>query len=118
MKFIPIIENVVDENQLKAEYKHSQSVNHIKLGETVLFCKKGLKKYYIPIANIYRAFRRVKCIPVRINKGTGKIQLENIVLCSNKAELMEVDLPNEESVNIVLNYLQEKNSKIKIGVKK
>lgn len=117
MKFIPISENTAEEVLLKSEYKQSRKIGRVGLGETIFFFKNKMRINYIPIQNIYRAFRRVKCIPVRICCGKGELQLDNIVLCSKQAELVEIDLPNEKSTTAILEYLQEKNPNVKIGKK-
>lgn len=118
MKFLSINENEsINADTLKAEFEQAHSIGKVYIGTETLFVKKGLKIYYISFSQIYRAFRRVKAVPARICCGNGEIRLEYVVLCDNKNELCEIDLPDEKASTAVIEELSQKAPKIKIGKK-
>lgn len=118
MKFLSINENEnIQTDILKADYEQSHEIGKVHLGNNILFVKKRLKVYYISYSEIYRAFRRVKAVPARICCGRGEIRLEYIVLCDNKNELCEIDLPEERAAVAIIEELSKKASYIKIGKK-
>lgn len=120
MKYLPLIaeEEIIEKNTLKAEFKEGRELGKVCLGKDHFFFKKKFTMYYISYSKIYRVFRRVQCINVKMCCSGGQIQLNNIVLCSNKAELGMIDLPNEDSAVAILSYFEENWPKVKIGVKK
>lgn len=120
MKFVSIIEkeNQISSDELKTEYKAARKIGKAALGENHLFCRKFLKTEFIAYSEIYRAFRRVQCIDMKMCCARGKLQLENIVLMDKKEEIFQFDLPTTSAAETVLAKLTEKNPEIKIGVKK
>lgn len=118
MKFLSITETEsLDEEILKSEFEQAHEIGKIKLGDNILFVKKSFKVYYVSYSNIYRAFRRIKAVPAKICCGKGEIRLEYIVLCSNKDEFCEIDLPDERASTATLEELSKKAPSIKIGKK-
>lgn len=119
MKFIPVKDDLeeIDTAVLTDEYKQGHEIGRVSLGPTLLFFKIKSKVYYIPYSAIYRTFRRVKEVRASLCCGKGVIQLQYLVLCSNKAELAEIDLPDERSAVILIEELQQKAPKMKIGKK-
>lgn len=118
MKFLSINENENKESsKLEIEYKEAHEIGRVRLGTETLFVKKGFKIYYISFSEIYRAFRRIKAVPAKICCAGGEIRLEYVVLCSNKDELCEIDLPDERSATAIIDELSQKAPKIKIGKK-
>lgn len=121
MKFFPIISDIDDGfslEDLKSEYESAIKFGAVSLSDNAIFYKKAFKCYYLPVSKIYRAFRRVKLVPTRFKSAAnGEIHLEYLVLSSNKAEITEFPLPDSESANKLLEELQAKSPKIKIGKK-
>ena len=121
MKFLPVIEleTEKDAKTLKAEYKDTRKIGKVALGSENFFYKDKFKVKYIPFANIYRAFRRVQCVNMKMCCAGGQLQLQNIVLCNKKnEELCMVDLPDEKSALILFEEIEKNHPEIKIGMKK
>lgn len=119
MKYLPLIpeETEIEKKALKAEIKAGQAFGKVCLGENHFFLRKKFTYLYISYSNVYRAFRRVQCVNFKIGRSDGQLQVNNIVLCSNKAELAMIDLPDEEAAKTVLKYFEENWPKVKIGKK-
>ena len=84
MKYIsittPALEEAPDLKALKNEYKTARKVGRIALGTEHLFSKKWLTVKYVQYKEIYRVFRRVECVDMKMCCANGQLQLENIVL--------------------------------------
>lgn len=119
MKYLPLLEDepVLEKEALVQEYKAGRELGKVCLGNDHFFFRTKLTINYISYSNIYRIFRRVQCVNVRMCCANGELQLNNIVLCSKAAELAMVDLPNEDSANAILKYFEENWPSIKIGKK-
>lgn len=118
MKFIPIIDEEIDLTKLKNEYKNGRAVGKVTLGSQHFFFKQKFSVKYIAFADIYRAFRRVQCVNVRMCCANGELQLNNIVICSKKEELAMIDFSTEKEAVAVLEYMEQNWPEIKIGTKK
>ena len=117
MKFYSVIKNTNKVDDLSNEYKSSNKLGSIYLGKNFLFFRSGLNTYYLPYNEIFRYFRRVKCIPTHICCGRLNLEIEYIVFCDKKEELAEIQLPNKKIALALMNELKEKIPKAKIGYK-
>lgn len=122
MKYIsittPVLEEAPDLKALKNEYKTARKVGRIALGTEHLFSKKWLTVKYVQYKEIYRVFRRVECVDMKMCCANGQIQLENIVLCNKKEELIQIDLPGLKAAEAVIEEIKKNNPDVKIGIKK
>ena len=50
--------------------------------------------------------------------ANGQLQLENIVLCNKKEELIQIDLPGLKAAEAVIEEIKKNNPDVKIGIKK
>jgi len=119
MKFIPFneTETIVEKDLLKSEFRAGRELGKVCLGKDHFFYKQKLSYFYISYSNIYRVFRRVQCINMKMCCSNGELQINNIVLCSKKEELVMVDLPNEDCATAILKYFEENWPNVKIGMK-
>ena len=117
MKFINLLPEVFDSALLKADFKQSEKKGRVRIGESVLYFKSGLKIFYVPYKEIYRVFRRIKAVPARISRTRSEIRLEFLVLCSKKEEIAEIDLSDESVSNAIIGEIQKRNPDVKIGKK-
>ena len=110
MRFIPLDEITSDlnSNQLKTDFKSAHQIGSIGLGENCLYLKKLFKTYYIPYSKITRAYRRVFLVPAQMCCASGKLEVQSIVIESAKGELVNVNLPGERAVQILMEELKEK----------
>jgi len=121
MKFIPVIELETEpaKKTLKSEYKAARKIGKVALGTEHFFYREKLKLKYIPFEKVYRAFRRVQCVNMKMCCAGGQLQLQNIVLCNKKNdELCMVDLPDERAALALFEDLEKNHPEIKIGMKK
>lgn len=120
MKFIPLIEGEIITSDgaeaLKEEFKAGRTISKITLGTKHFFFKDHLAVKYIAFSNIYRVFRRVKAINMRMCCANGEMQLNSIVVCSAQAELAEIELPTERAAVGVIEHIQKNFTDITIGV--
>ncbi len=116
MKFYPLTDSVVNEEDLSSEYKGTREIGKIKLGELRLFFKAGLKTYYIPYHDIHRLFRRVLAVPARLCCGRGDLEVENLVICGEgDQELAQIQLPGKRAAQILMEELKQKVPEAQFG---
>ena len=108
MKFNALTQTTPAEGLLEAEYRSGREIGVITLGETCLFFKKGRKVFYLPYADITRAFRRVQMVPARMCCGKGDLTVENIVICDSTGELAMIQMPGERAAKGVMDELAAK----------
>lgn len=121
MKFESLLINIeeTDVAALKEEYKAGHQIGKITLGEKHFFFKKKMKAIYLPFENIYRVFRRVQLVNMKMCCSRGQLQIQNIVLCSKKNdELAMIDLPDEKAALALIEEMQKKLPELKVGMKK
>lgn len=121
MKFLPVSydSEIVSDDVLKTEFKAAHQIGKVALGDNYFFYREKFKIRYIAYSNIYRIFRRVQLVNMKMCCSRGQLQIQNIVLCSKKnVELAMVDLPDEKSALALIEEMQQKIPEVKIGMKK
>ena len=106
MKFYPLASPVDDPEVLASEYKAAREIGKVRLGELRLFCRAGMKHYYIPYREVRRCFRRVQLIPAKMCCGRGDFEVENLVVCGEEGELLQVQLPGAKAARILMEELK------------
>ena len=106
MRYHSLTTTSLDAQSLDAEYKGAREVGIIRLGETCLFFKKQLKKYYIPYEEITRCFRRVVSVPARLCCGKGDFSIENLVVYVGDMEIAQIQLPGTKAARILIEELK------------
>lgn len=117
MRFYPLTESSApeDASALASEYRAAREIGRVRLGELRLYFRAGLKTYYIPYRDVRRCFRRVQLIPAKMGRGRGEFQLENLVICGDKGELAQVQLPGEQVGKALLDELQKRIPEAEFG---
>ena len=108
MKFYPLVTTVVNVDSLDTEYKNAREIGIIKLGESCLFFRKGLKVSYISYKDITRCFRRVMAVPAQLCCGKGNFEIENLVIYAGDAEVAQIQLPGTKAAKALLEELKVK----------
>lgn len=109
MKFHSLIPAGIDTNtSLESEYKNAREIGIIKLGESNLFFRRKWKVFYIPYKDITRCFRRVYSVPAMLCCGKGNLEIENLVVYSNDAEIAMIQLPGTKAAKILMDELKNK----------
>jgi len=115
MKFNPLTDAVLDADRLETEYKNSREIGVIRLSDSALFFRSGLKTYYVPYGGITRCFRRVMLVPARMCCGRGNLSVENLVVCGgvrgedgsdHEAELAQIQLPGDKAARALMEELK------------
>lgn len=107
MRFTPLAASDADNAALTSEYKAAREIGPVRLGELHLFLRAGLKKYVIAYRDVRRCFRRVQLVNARM-RGGQPLQIENLVVCGDAGELMQVQLPGSQAAVGLLEELRER----------
>lgn len=115
MKFYPLISGAEPPDGLASEYKAAREIGRIRMGELRLFLRAGLRTYYIPYTEVRRCFRRVQLIPAKMCCGRGDLEVENLVVCGDAGELIQVQLPGTKAAKILMKELEERIPEAEFG---
>ena len=107
MRFEPLTSSAKDQSAVREEYDRARKFGKLRLGESWLFFKKGLKAYYIPYGEISRYFRRVMMVPAKLCCGRGDFTIENLVICGEAGELAQIQLPGERAAKAIMECLAQ-----------
>ena len=105
MRFSPLESPEEEPAVLRAEYGSAREIGKLRLGGERLYFRAGLKTWYIPYRNIRRYFRRVMQVPAKLCCGKGNFEIENLVLCGEKGELAQIQLPGARAGKAVMEEL-------------
>lgn len=98
LKYLPLnIESDSTIEFLEEDYKKSLRFGKLCLGDSFLFIKGFLKIFYIKYDNFDNFFRRVALIPTVGLKGKKQLPVEYLVICNNKTELAQIQLPGRKA---------------------
>ena len=91
MKFYSLEQTqAVEKQKMNQDYKESREIGIIRLGKEHLYFRRMRKIYYVPYADIRRCFRRVMLVPARLCCGRGNLEVENLVICTDKGEAAQI----------------------------
>ena len=108
MRLYALSTRIADMGILQNEYKNARQIGVLRIGESCLYVKRGLRIYYIPYTDINRCFRRVMLVPAKLCCGKGEIPVENLVICTKEGELAQVQLPGTKAAKALMEALKEK----------
>jgi len=115
MKFCPLASETEDRDSLASEFRTAREIGRVCMGELHLFLRVGLKTYYIPYRDVRRCFRRVQLIPAKMCCGRGDLEVENLVVCGDAGELIQVQLPGTKAAKILMEELRERIPEAEFG---
>ena len=115
MKFYSVTSEHNNAAALQAEYASGRVIGNVHLGAEFLFFKEKRKVYYIPYADMTRCFRRVLLVQTKMCCGTGNLEVENLVVCSEKGEVAQIQLPGERAGKILLEEIVKMAPHVQIG---
>ena len=118
MKFESLTSPAADVSALQEEYKQAREIGKLRLGQRHLYVRSGLKSYYLPYSDISRYFRRVMQVPAKMCCGKGNFEIENLVICGEKGELAQIQLPGQKAARIVMDCLAEFAPNAAVGIAK
>jgi hypothetical protein len=114
MKFYPLASELAPE-VVMAGYKEGREIGKARLGAKCLYFRDKLRVYYIPYEDVTRVFRRVLLIPAKMCCGKGNLEVENLVVCSEKGEVAQIQLPGERAGKILLEEIVKIAPHVQIG---
>lgn len=115
MKFYSVTSEHNNAAALQAEYASGRVIGNVHLGAEFLFFKEKRKVYYIPYADMTRCFRRVLLVQTKMCCGKGNLEVENLVVCSEKGEVAQIQLPGERAGKILLEEIVKMAPHVQIG---
>lgn len=115
MKFYSVTSEHNNAAALQAEYASGRVIGNVNLGAEFLFFKEKRKVYYIPYADMTRCFRRVLLVQTKMCCGKGNLEVENLVVCSEKGEVAQIQLPGERAGKILLEEIVKMAPHVQIG---
>lgn len=115
MKFCPLASEAEARESLASEFKSAREIGRVRMGELHLFLRAGLKTYYLPYRDVRRCFRRVQLIPAKMCCGRGDLEVENLVVCGDAGELIQVQLPGTKAARILMEELRERIPEAEFG---
>ena len=118
MKFEPLVTPAAESSALQGEYKLAREIGKLRLGRQNLFFRSGFKTYYISYPDIRRYFRRVMRVPAKMCCGKGDFEIENLVICGDRGELAQIQLPGIKAARIVMECLAELAPNAAVGAVK
>ena len=102
----------IDDDAHREDYKNSDSIGRVTLGELCLYYRDLGKKYYVPYPYIDRAFCRIsECQP----DDSPAYYYYRLILMHGEKEFANLIFNKEEEVDSILQKLPERNPDIKIG---
>ena len=102
----------IDDDAHIEDYKKSDSIGRVTLGELCLYYRDLGKKYFVPYPYIDRAFCRIsECQP----DDSPAYYYYRLILMHGEKEFANLIFNKEEEVDSILQKLPERNPDIKIG---
>ena len=102
----------IDDDAHIEDYKNSDSIGRVTLGELCLYYRDLGKKCYVPYPYIDRAFCRIsECQP----DDSPAYYYYRLILMHGEKEFANLIFNKEEEVDSILQKLPERNPDIKIG---
>ena len=102
----------IDDDAHIEDYKNSDSIGRVTLGELCLYYRDLGKKYFVPYPYIDRAFCRIsECQP----DDSPAYYYYRLILMHGEKEFANLIFNKEEEVDSILQKLPERNPDIKIG---
>ncbi len=98
----------VERQELAQDYKESRKIGIVRIGKERLYFRRMRKIYYIPYADIRRCFRRVMLVPAKLCCGRGDLEVENLVICTDRGEAAQIQLPGAKAGKILLEELKKR----------
>lgn len=94
--------------EMEQDYRESREIGIVRLGKSHLYFRRLRKIYYIPYADIRRCFRRVMLVPAKLCCGRGDLEVENLVVCTDRGEAAQIQLPGAKAGKILLEELKKR----------
>ena len=113
-KYYPVT-SAADDAALRSDYAAGRAIGNVQLGDRFFFFKEKRKMYYIPYADMTRVFRRVVLVQAKMCCGKGNLEVENIVVCTEKGEVAQVQLPGARAGVILLEEVSKRAPHVLIG---
>ena len=102
----------IDDDAHIEDYKNSDSIGRVTLGELCLYYRDLGKKYFVPYPYIDRAFCRIsECQP----DDSPAYYYYRLILMHGEKEFANLIFNKEEEDDTILQKLPERNPAIKIG---
>ncbi|MEG1633394.1 MAG: hypothetical protein RR314_05020 [Oscillospiraceae bacterium] len=105
----------IDDAALSADFRAAEKTGPFWVGQTGFYYRDGLRKFYVPISLIDRAFTRVQAINTHCCCGTMDVELYRLVLVAGGREIVDVRTEDEKLVDRAQALLKERKPAIELG---
>ena len=116
MKFYPLTDETAEKAELVSEYNDAREIGAVRLGQLRLYMRLRRRIFYIPYHDIRRCFRRVQLVHARMCCGNGGLEIENLVVCGEKGELIQIQLPGTRAAKSLMEELERLVPEAEFGV--
>lgn len=109
----------IDDAALSDDFRSAQKAGPFRVGKAGFYFRDGLKKRYVPIGSIERAFTRVQEVYTHCCCGGYSMYVYRLVLVSGGREIVDVNVSEDEaSVDKAQALLKAANPAIETGFAK
>lgn len=109
MKFYSLEQvEAVDKQNMAQDYKTGREIGIVRLGPETLYFRHRRRIYYVPYADIRRCFRRVMLVPAKLCCGRGNLEVEHLVICTDRGEAAQIQLPGAKAGKILMEELKKR----------
>jgi hypothetical protein len=107
-----------DDAILSADFRAAEKVGPFWVGQTAFYYRDGLKKRFIPLADIDRVFTRVEPVPTHCCCCSMNFDIYRLVVCSKGRELADIRTEDEKLVEKTQALLRARKADIELGYTK
>jgi hypothetical protein len=106
----------LDDAALSEDFRAAEKAGPFWVGKTGFYYRDGLKKRYVPLSSIDRAFTRVQEVSTHCCCGGYSMYVYRLVLVSGGKEIVDVNVSEDEaSVDKAQALLKAANPAIELG---
>jgi len=105
--------------EVDLDFDGAKAYMRVKLGQSYIFWKKGLKWNAIAIKDVERAFRRVEEVKTKVCCGPANFDIERLILVLKNQETLDIrigDGTKREAEELYAN-LKEQHPELQYGKK-
>ncbi len=118
IKLLSVSGEPIDSAELSEDFRAAVKDGPFWVGAEGFYYRDGLRKYYIPIAEIDNVFTRIEEVSTHMCCCGMCMYLYRFVACSDGKELCDVRTEDEPMVERVQKLIAQRNPAVRIGFTK
>ena len=116
MKFLAASGKPLADPALAAEYKAARAFGNVRVGDSHLFIRSGMRNYALEHSGIRRCYRRVMRVPMKMCCGSGSLDVEHLVVEGDSGELAQVQPPGTRAAVALMELLKERMPEVEYAL--